>query len=125
MYDDLILIYPKLTIRFLYLHPFARPFKYFAEMERSEFNLSAQIVTIIILFNNIDKLLIIRYHTRESQKLTQYVSQISCVKIERISQIVTSLEIKFSKNVRAFTVRRLIARSLNLRDRILAGENKY
>ena len=66
MYDDLILIYPKLTIRFLYLYPSARPFKYFAEMERSEFNLGAQIVTIITFFNKIDKLPIIRYHARGS-----------------------------------------------------------
>ncbi len=88
-------------------------------MERSEFNLGVQIVTIIIFFNKIDKLPIIRYHTRGSQKLTQYVSQISRAEIERISQIVTSSKIKFSKNVRAFTVHWLIARSfLNLTVRI-------
>ena len=46
-------------------------------MERSEFNWSVQTVIIIIFFNKIDKLPIIRYHTRGSQKLTQYVSQIS------------------------------------------------
>ena len=42
------------------------------------------IVTIIIFFNKIDKLQIIRYHTRGSQKLTQYVSQIFRAEIERI-----------------------------------------
>ena len=71
-------------------------------MERSEFNSGVQIVTIIIFFNKIDKLPIIRYHTRGSQKLTQYVSQISRAQIERISQTVTSSKIEFSKNVRAF-----------------------
>ena len=94
-------------------------------MERSEFNWSVQTVTIIIFFNKIDKLLIIRYHTRGSQKLTQDVSQISRAEIERISQIVTSSKIKFSKNVRAYTERWLVARSLNLRSIILTGANKY
>jgi len=95
-------------------------------MERSEFNLGVQIIAIIIFFNKIDKLPIIRYHARGSQKLTQYVSQISRAEIERISQIVTSSKIKFSKNVRAFTVRWLIARSfLNLGPESLAGTNKY
>jgi hypothetical protein len=56
-------------------------------MERNEFSLGVPIVTIIIFFNKIDKLPIIRYHTRGSQKLTQYVSQISRAEIERISQI--------------------------------------
>jgi hypothetical protein len=78
-------------------------------MERSEFNLGVQIVTIINFFNNIDTLPIIRYCTRGSQKLTQYVSQTSRAEIERISQIVTSSKIKFAKYVRAFTGRWLIA----------------
>ena len=89
-------------------------------MERSEFNLGAQIVPIITFFNKIDKLPIIRYHARGSQKLTQYVSQISRAETERISQFVISSKIKFSKNVRAFTGRWLIARSLNLRVKIFA-----
>jgi hypothetical protein len=86
---------------------------YFANVERSEFNLGVQTVAIIIFFNKIEKLPTIRYHTRGSQKLTQYVSQIFRTKIERISQIVT-----FSKNVRAFTECRHLARSLNLTVRI-------
>ena len=88
-------------------------------MERSEFNINAQTVAIMIFFNKIDKLAIIRYHTKSSQKPTQYVSQISRSEIERISQIVTSSKIKFSNVVRAFTGRWLVARSLNLRVRIL------
>jgi hypothetical protein len=48
------------------LCPTARPFKYFAEMERNEFSLGVQIVTIINFSNEISKLPIIRYHTRGS-----------------------------------------------------------
>jgi len=66
MDDDLIFICPKLTLKFIYLCPSARPVRYFAEMERSEFNLVVQIVTIIIFYNNIEKLPIIRYHTKGS-----------------------------------------------------------
>ena len=88
-------------------------------MGRSEFKLGTQIVININFFNKIDKLPIIRYDAWGSQKLTQYVSQIFRAKIERISLIVTSSKIKFSKNARAFTGRRLIARSSNLRVRII------
>jgi hypothetical protein len=75
-------------------------------------------LALFCFFNKIKKLPIIRYHTRGSQNLTQYVSQISRAQIERISQIVKSSKIKFSKKVRTFTGRWLIARSLNLRLRI-------
>jgi hypothetical protein len=64
-------------------------------MERNEFSLGVPIVTIIIFFNKIDKLPIIRYHTRGSQKLTQYVSQISRAKIERISLVCGSQNLKY------------------------------
>ena len=50
MDDDLIFICPKLTLKFIYLCPSALPVTYFAKIERSEFNLSVQIVTISFLF---------------------------------------------------------------------------
>ena len=78
---DLIFICRKLTLKFIYLCPSVRTVKDFVEMNRREFNLGVQIVTIIIFFNKIDKLPIIRYHTRGSQKLTQYVCQIRTLKI--------------------------------------------
>jgi hypothetical protein len=94
-------------------------------MERNEFNLGVQIVSIIIFFNKIDKLPIIRYHTRGSQKLTQYVSQISRAEIESISQNVTSSKIKFSKNVRAF-IKTLAGPTIFLtsESEFLSGANK-
>jgi hypothetical protein len=50
---------------------------------------------------------------RETKYTQWYVSQISCAEIERISKIVASSKIKFSKNVRAFT-----QSFLNLRVRV-------
>ena len=50
---DLIFICRKLTLKFIYLGPSARPGKYFAKIERSEFTLAVQIAAIIFFLTKL------------------------------------------------------------------------